>query len=77
MIIGMDFLTQTEVSIFPYLRTLVFMERRTTCTVVTVGEHVIDAENLTRLESSIGHDGGWLEECENGLAKYWESLVSG
>ena len=59
MIIGMDILTQAEVSILPYLRTLTFLERWTSCTIMTMGEeHSIDAENLTKLESSIIHSGG-------------------
>ena len=52
MIIGMDFLTQEEVSIFPYSRTLAFMENGTSCTVMNVGDHAIETNNWTRLDSS-------------------------
>ena len=69
MINRMDFLTQVEVSILPYLRTLMFMEKETPCTMMTMREHAIDAKNLTRLESSTENRGGWLEEGDNRLAK--------
>ena len=36
MILGIGFFMQPEVSILPYLRTLVFMERGASCTVMTV-----------------------------------------
>ena len=52
MIIGMDFLTQAEVSIMPYLRTLVFMEKGTPCTMMAMGNHAIETENRERLDFS-------------------------
>ena len=52
MIIGMDFLTQAEEIILPHLRTLSFMEKRTPCTVMVVGNHAIKTENGARLDSS-------------------------
>ena len=65
MIIGMDFLTQAEVSILPYLRTLTFMEKGTPCTMMVVGNHAIESENEARLDSSTEHSGGWLEELRS------------
>ena len=45
------------------------------CTVMIVGEgNAIDSMNLTRLEFSTGPSGGWLEESDNGVANYLESL---
>ena len=55
IIIGMDFLTQTEVSIMPYLRPLAFMENGKTCTVMAVENHAMEIENGTRLDSSTKH----------------------
>ena len=46
------------------------MERGIPCTVITIGEHSIDVENLTRLDSSTKYSGGWLEKGDNKLAKY-------
>ena len=74
MIIGMDFLKQAEVSIMLYLRKLTFMEKETPCTVMAVGTHALETENGARLDSSTVHNGGWLEERDNGLAKPWQSL---
>ena len=76
MIIEMNFLMQAKVSIMPYLRTLVFMEEGTPCTVMGVGNHAIEIDNGTRLDSSTEHIGGWLEERDNGLAKPWQFLGS-
>ena len=76
MILGMDFLTQVEVSIMPYLRTLAFMERGTQCTIITVEKDAINSKNLTMLESSTRLCGGWLEEYDNKCANYRESLGS-
>ena len=59
MILGMNFLTQAEVSIMPYLRILAFMERGTSCTVITIEEDATDARNLTRLESLTRPSGSW------------------
>ena len=59
MILGMNFLTQAEVSIMPYLRTLMFMEQGMSCTVITVEEDATDARNLTRLESLTRPSGSW------------------
>ena len=59
----------------PYMRTLAFMERGMLCIVmIVVEENSIDARNFTRLEFSNGPSGGWLEECDNGVANYRESL---
>ena len=77
MILGMEFLTQVEVSIMPYLRTLAFMERGTQCTIITMEKDAINSKNLTMLESSTRLRGGWLEECGNKCANYRESLGSG
>ena len=77
MIIMMDFLTQAEVSILPYLRTLAFMEYGMLCTVMVLGNHIIETENRVRLDSLTEHSGGWLDERYNRLAKPWESLGSG
>ena len=52
MIIGMNFLTQAEVSIMPYLRTLAFMEKGMLCIVMAVENHVMETENGARLVSS-------------------------
>ena len=77
MIIGMDFLTQAKVNIMPYLRTLAFMEKGMPCTVMAVRNHAIETENGARLDSSTEHNGGWLEERDNGIAKSWQSLGLG
>ena len=45
MIIGMNFLTQAEVSIMPYLRTLAFMEKGTPCIVMVVENHAMETNN--------------------------------
>ena len=45
MIIGMNFLTQAEVSIMPYLRTLAFMEKGMPCTVMVVENHAMETDN--------------------------------
>ena len=44
MIIGMNFVTQVQVSIMIYLRTLVFMEKGTLCTLMTVENHAMETE---------------------------------
>ena len=69
MINGMNFLMQAKVSIMPYLRTLVFMEKGMSCKVMTVENQAIKTKNETRLVSSIEHNGGWFEEKDNGLGK--------
>ena len=69
MIIGMNFLTQAEVSIMPYLRTLAFMEKGTSCTVMALENHAMEIENKPRLDSSTKQSGGWLEERDNELVK--------
>ena len=77
MIIGTNFLTQAEGSIMPYLRTLTFMEKGTPCTVMAMENHDMETENGARLDSSKEHNGGWLEERNNGLGKPWQSLGTG
>ena len=52
MIIRMDFLTQAEVSIMPYLRTFAFIEKGTPCIVMDVENHAMETENGARLDSS-------------------------
>ena len=51
MIMGMNFLTQAEVSIMPYLRTLEFMEKGTACTMMAVENHAMVTEYRARLDS--------------------------
>ena len=77
MIMGMNFLMRTEVSIMPYLRTLAFMEKGTPCTVLPVENQAMKTEDGMRLYSSTKHGGGWLENRDNGLWKPWQSLGSG
>ena len=74
MIIGMNFLTQAEVSIMPYLRTLAFMEKGTPCTMMALENHAMETENRPRLDSSSKHSGGWLEERDNELVKAFAVL---
>ena len=74
---GMNFLTQAEVSIMPYLRTLAFMEKGTSCTVLVVENQAMETEDGARLYSSTTHSGGWLENRDNRLLKPWQSLGSG
>ena len=76
MIIVMNFLTQVEVSIMPYLRTLAFMEKGTPCTVMALENQAMETEDGTRLDSSTKHSGGWLENRDNDLWKPWQSLGS-
>ena len=71
MIMGMNFLMQAEVSIMPYLRTLVFMEKGTPCTVMAVENQARETDTGARLDSPTVHNGGWLEERDNGLWKPW------
>ena len=58
MIMGMNFLTQAEVRIMPYLRTLAFMEKGTSCIVMAVENHAMETKDGARLDSSIKHSGG-------------------
>ena len=71
MIMRINFLTQTEVSIMPYLRTLTFMEKGTSCTLMVVENHAMETEDGARLDSSTKHNGGLLEERDNELVKPW------
>ena len=75
MIMEMNFLMQAEVRIMPYLRTLAFMEKGTPCTVIAVENQA--RETNTGQGSSTVHNGGWLEERDNGLWKPWQSCGSG
>ena len=74
MIMGMNFLTRAEVSIIPYLRTLAFMEKGTSCTVLAVENQIMKTKDGARLCSSTKHSGGWFENRDNGLWKPWQSL---
>ena len=69
MIMGMNFLMQAEVSVMPYLRTLVFMEKGTPCTVLVVENQAMRTKDGARLYSSTIHSGGWLENRDNGIWK--------
>ena len=71
MIMGMNFLTQAEVSIMPYLRILVFMEKGTPCIVLVMENQAMETEDGARLNSSTKHNGGWLENRDNRLWKPW------
>ena len=77
LIMGMNFLTQAEVSIMPYLRTLAFMEKGTPCLVLAVENQAMKTEDGARLCSSTKHSGGWLKNKNKGLWKPWQSLGSG
>ena len=74
---GMNFLTQEEVSIMPYLRTLVFMEKGMSCIVMVVENQAMETEDGVRLDSSTKHSGGWLENRDSRLWKPWQSLGLG
>ena len=65
MIMGMNFLTQSEVSIMPYLRTLEFMEKGISCIMMTVEDHAMETKEGARLDSSTKHSRGWLEDRDN------------
>ena len=57
MIMGMNVLMQAEVSIMPYLRTLVFMEKGTLYIVMAVENQALETEERARLDSSTKHSG--------------------
>ena len=44
---------------------------------MAVENHAMEIENRARLDFSTEHNGGWLEERDNGLGKPWRSLGSG
>ena len=77
MIMGMNFLTKEKVSIMPYFKTLVFMDKGTSCIVMVVENQAMETEDGARLDSSTKHSGGWLEDKDNGLWNPWQSLGSG
>ena len=69
MIMGMKFLMQAELSIMPYLRKLAFMEKRTSFTVLAGENQAMKTKDGARLYSSTTHNGGWLENRDNGVLK--------
>ena len=71
MIMGMNFLMQEEVSIMPYLRTLAFIEKETSCIVMAMENHAMETKDGVRLDSSTKLSGGVLEDRDNGLWKPW------
>ena len=72
IIIGMDFLTQVEVSIMPYLRTLAFLEKGTPCTMMAMENHAMKTEKWGKVE--------FLNKTQWGLVggkrqRAWEALA--